>query len=423
MRSDIALRDPSSDEIQKGDHRSGVVLSKRVPEEFIENTLLPHLEERMRMSIHVYTPSQLVQVARSYSKYTIGRDERGAGPLVEKLIETVKYRMPGFEAIDIIDILPAAAELSPNDDELFIMLADRMKEKIEDFNALNLVGVVRSYLKRGDVEVVKELLLPRLIESLKSYDAIEVAEMLIAIGQATATDLSLSGDVHILQCLVPELESEFDTLPLVVQLNSVWALAKLNVNHKMMRDVVIDRFMNEKVVADLPTKVLAKACWLFGRIGAWTDPKLLQAVLPSVSRNRALFSASELARLVMGFSSVPEARNDLVMVSKRLVEALESEDELQREPGSSTRKQRQEVIMLLSALLRLGITENESFDSIGKYLLKEENKFEASEVHQLVSLLYEVQNESPILTLFPATWKDLIESSRRRIAQIKAHYS
>jgi hypothetical protein len=111
------------------------------------------------------------------------------------------------------------------------------------------------------------------------------------------------------------------------------------------------------------------------------------------------------------------------LVSTRLVEALESEDELQREPGSSTRKQRQEVIMLLSALLRLGITDNESFDSIGKYLLKEANKFEASEVHQLVSLLYEVQNESPILALFPATWKDLIESSRKRIAQIKAHYS
>jgi hypothetical protein len=427
LRRDLVLQDPTKEQVVRGDHRSGVVLSKRVPEEFIDNTLLPHLEERMRMSIHVYTPSQLVQVARSYSKYTAGREDRGSGPLVEKLIETVKYRMPGFEAIDIIDILPAACELAPEDDELFGMLSDRMREKMDDFNALNLVGVVRAYLKRGDVQVVKELLLPRLIDSLKSYDAVEVAEMLIAIGQATGTDLSLSGDVHILQCLVPEVERRFETLPLVIQLNCVWALAKLNVNHSLMRDIVVGRFCESKLVSDLPTKIVAKACWIFGRLGAWScEPRLVEAMTPSIKQSRGLFSSSEFARLVMGLSAVPEAREDLVEMSRRLVEALTSEEEMLREAGSSTKKQRLEVMMLLSGMERLGLvhaSNHASIEPIVNFLKKEESKFDASQVQQLVGLFSSGPNEALIDSVFPASWKDLIQSSRTRISQIQAHYS
>lgn len=423
LRKDLVLQDPSDEQIQHGDHRSGVVLSKRVPEEFIKNTLLPHLEERMRASIHVYTPSQLVQVSRSYAKYTADRDDRGAGPLVEKLIETVKYRMPGFEAIDIIDILPAALQLSPDDDELFGMLADRMKEKIEDFNALNLVGVVRAYLKRGDVQVVKAVLLPRLIESLKSYDTVEIAEMLIAIGQATSTDLSLSGDVHILQCLVPEVEQKFDSLPLVVQLNCVWALAKMNVNHKLMRAAVVERFCDARLVQDLPTKVLAKAVWIFGRIGAWSDSRLVDTVLPVVERSRGMFTATEFGRLVMGLSTVPGARANLVAVGNRLLEAMGSEEEREREAETSTRMSRQEVMALLSGLERLGLIKggnDAKLETVKEFLHKEQNKFEPTEIFHLVSMFHRGENDAVIETLFPRTWKDLIESARERLNQVAA---
>jgi hypothetical protein len=427
LRKDLALREPTAEEIQMGDHRSGVVLSKRVPEEFIQNTLLPHLEERMRSSIHVYTPTQLVQVTRSYAKYAADREDRGAGPLIEKLFETVKYRMPGFEAIDIIDILPSALMLAPEDDELFGMIADRMNEKIDDFNALNLVGGVRVYLKRGDVQIVKDLLLPRLIESLKSYDSIEIAEMLIAIGQATGTDVSLSGDVHILQCLVPEVEQKFDELPLVVQLNCLWALAKLNVNHKLMRDTVVSRFCDPKLVADLPTKVLSKAIWIFGRIGAWKDSSaLLETILPVVKTNRSLFNASEFGRIVMGLSQIPQARDDLVAVANRLVESLGSQEEMDREPETSTRRSRQEVMMTLSGLERLGMISGPNasiLKPVEAFLVKEQNKFEPNEIQQLVSLFHRGPNDAIIdSSLFPATWKEIVASSRKRLDQIVEHY-
>ena len=426
LRNDLALREPTSEEIKVGDHRSGVVLSKRVPEEFIQNTLLPHLEERMRSSIHVYTPTQLVQVARSYAKYSADRDDRGAGPLVEKLFETVKYRMPGFEAIDMIDILPSALALVPEDDELFGMLSDRMKEKIDDFNALNLLGVVRVYLKRGDVQVVKEVLLPRLIDSLKSYDSIEIAEMLIAIGQATGTDLSLSGDVHILQCLIPEIESKFNELPLVVQLNCVWALAKMNVNHKQMREAIVERFCDARTVADLPTKILAKAIWIFGRIGAWKESELLvNSVLPAVTANRALFNAAEFGRLVMGLSQVPQARDDLVAVANRLIQSLGSDEELEREPETSTRRSRQEVMMILSGLERLGLISGAN-DSrvklIESFIAKEQNKFEPNEIQQLVSLFYHGRNHAVIDSLFPGSWKEVVASSKKRLDQLGQQY-
>jgi hypothetical protein len=423
LRSDLTIREPTAEEIQKGDHRSGVVLSKRVPEDFIQKTLLPHLEERMRSSIHVYTPGQLVQVARSYAKYTADREDRGAGPLVGKLFETVKYRMPGFEAIDIIDILPSAAVLCPEDDELFSMLSDRMKEKIDDFNALNLVGVVRVYLKRGDVQVVKDLLLPRLIESLKNYDSIEIAEMLIAIGRATGTDLCLSGDVHVLQCLIPELEQRFDELPLVVQLNCVWALSKMNVNHRLMRETIIKRFRDTKLVEDLPAKILAKSVWIFGRIGAWkSNPDLADVMLPVIQRNRSLFTGSEFARLVMGLGSVPQARSDLVAMANRLVESLGSEEELEREAGSSTHKQRQEVLMILSGVERLGITTSSILEPIRAFFEKEETKFEPSEVQQLVSLFHKGPNQNMIDTLTPKSWEEIVDSSRKRLDQIAQHF-
>lgn len=414
LRQDLALREPTQDELQKGDHRSGVVLSKRVPEEFIQNTLLPHLEERMRMSIHIYTPAQLVQVARSYSKYTMDRDDRGAGPLVDKLTETIKYRMPGFEAIDIIDILPAMLHLCPNDDELFSMLADRMKLKIDDFNALNLVGVVRTYLKRGDVNIVKEILLPRLIESLKTYDPVEVAEMLVAIGKATATDMSLSGDVHILQCLIPELEPNFAQLPLVVQLNVVWSLAKMNVNHPSFRSSVIDRFLSdEKLLSDMPSKLLAKSCWIFARIGAFkSDPELLDKILPILSENRALFNGNEFARLVIAFSDVLQVKNDLLSIGRRLVDSLESEEEVNREPATSTRKQRQEVMMILSGMHRLGVHDDKTMKPVWDYILKEEAKFEPCEIFNLVVLFHDTAAPP-----FPDTWKELVDSSRKRLEQ------
>ena len=407
------MREPSEEELMHGDRRKGVVLSKRIPEEFIQTTLLPHLEERMRMSIHVYSPGQLTQVARSYAKYTMDREDRGAGPLVDKLVETIKYRMPGFEAIDIVDILPASLQLRPDDDELFGMLGDRMKEKIDDFNALNLVGVVRAYLKRGDVEIVKTLLLPRLIESLKTYDPVEIAEILIAIGRASSTDMSLSGDVHILQCLLPELERAFSSLPLVVQLNSLWALAKLNVNHSGMRSELVGRFKDAKIVASLPTKIVAKAVWVFGRIGAFSDAGLVESILPVVRASRALFTPSEFSRLVMGLSGVPEGKADLLAIADRLLESLDCEEERAREPGTSTRKSRQEVMMILGGVERLGRLAAEP---AWRFIEKEASKFEPGEIEHLVGLFYD--QPEVLDSKFPKSWKEQVDSSKIRIAQI-----
>lgn len=428
LRNDLTVRQPTADELQRGDHRSGVVLSKRVPEEFIQNTLLPHLEERMRVSIHIYTPAQLVQVARSYAKYTVDRDDRGAGPLVEKLTETIKYRMPGFEAIDIMEVLPAMLQLVPNDDELFGMLSDRIKVKIDDFTALNLIGVVRVYLKRGDVSVVKEVLLPRLIESLKTYDGVEVAEMLTAIGQATSTDISLSGDVHILQCLIPELESKFVELPFAVQLNVVWALAKMNVNHALFRETLLTRFQESKTGNDLPLKIFARTVWLFGRIGVLrSHPELISTtIMPTMKASRGVFNATEFARLTMALADSPEAKDDLVSMGSRLSESFGSQEELDREAGASNRKMRQEAIMLLSGLNRLSLVRNGAdkyTKPIMDFIHKEENKFEPSEIQNIVGIFYGNSNGADLTSALPQTWKDLIESSKKRIQQIHNHVS
>ena len=52
-----------------GDDRSrAVVLSQRLPEDFVENTLLPHLESQLLYNVHIYTPAELTQIAKAYCK-------------------------------------------------------------------------------------------------------------------------------------------------------------------------------------------------------------------------------------------------------------------------------------------------------------------------------------------------------------------
>jgi hypothetical protein len=60
-----------------------VVLSKRLPEDFIENTLMPHLESQMLYNIHVYTPAELTQIARAYSNSAKFRNSKLPKSVVE----------------------------------------------------------------------------------------------------------------------------------------------------------------------------------------------------------------------------------------------------------------------------------------------------------------------------------------------------
>merc|ERR1719384_960123 len=56
---------------EKGTGQNAVVLSKRLPKDFVENTLLPHIESQLLDSIHVYTPAELAQISRAYAKQDV----------------------------------------------------------------------------------------------------------------------------------------------------------------------------------------------------------------------------------------------------------------------------------------------------------------------------------------------------------------
>jgi len=115
--------------------------------------------------------------------------------LCQKLSDTVKYRMKGFEAVDIVDILGALWIMVPADDELFEMLENRILEKIEDFTALNFIGVIRIFNKRSSKHhALLEKIVPRLRELLGHYEGVELSEMLVSMAQSAeaATDMDVS---------------------------------------------------------------------------------------------------------------------------------------------------------------------------------------------------------------------------------------
>ena len=63
------------EEARQADKDRAVVLSQRLPEDFVENTLLPHLESQLLYNVHIYTPAELTQIAKAYCKQEVLESE------------------------------------------------------------------------------------------------------------------------------------------------------------------------------------------------------------------------------------------------------------------------------------------------------------------------------------------------------------
>ncbi|KAF4681118.1 hypothetical protein FOZ63_004436, partial [Perkinsus olseni] len=88
--------------VMSPEETKALVMPSRLPEDFIEETLIPHMENCIRFNIKTYTPAELTQLTRGYALYTYRRDTSGNGPLMEYLAEMIKSRMVAFTAIEIV---------------------------------------------------------------------------------------------------------------------------------------------------------------------------------------------------------------------------------------------------------------------------------------------------------------------------------
>merc|ERR1719463_96532 len=119
--------------------------------------------------------------------------------------------------------------MAPGDDDLFEVMEKRILKKLEDFSALNLVGLIRIFNKRASKhhDFLSEVL-PRLRKLLGDYEALELSEMLVSMAQSPEA----AADMDILMTLVPEVERRYHEVSLVHAINNVWALTQLKITHQ-----------------------------------------------------------------------------------------------------------------------------------------------------------------------------------------------
>ena len=82
--------------------------------------------------------------------------------------------------MDLVETVNAMWLLLPEDEELFEMLGERIVDVLDDFNALNLIGIIRVYNKVEHYDILN-ILVPRLKSLLKDYDVAELAEQRLQV--------------------------------------------------------------------------------------------------------------------------------------------------------------------------------------------------------------------------------------------------
>jgi len=370
----------------EGSADKSVVLSKRLPKDFVENTLLPHLESQLLDNIHVYTPAELAQISRTYSKQEVRQRV-----LCEKLSETVKNRMPAFEAIDIMDILGAMWVMVPGDDELFEMMEQRILQKIDDFTALNMMGIIRIFNKRASKHHdLLSKIIPRLSELLGNYEGIELSEMLMSIAQASEA----AADMDILMILVPAIERRYAEVSLVHSINNVWALTQLKMRHERLLERVATDLNNPKKSKDLTPNYMARIAWIYRRCNAWD--MVAESLLPLIRSSAAEFRCGEFARLAQ---ALPEERMLLSNIA----------DLLQTTMAEMGRKDF--LLFLLGCVHGELLEELKPGGDLGpltaaclNYARDEQDNFKRDEVQKIVYLLHHSSKYQSLLGELPASW-------------------
>ncbi|EER05817.1 hypothetical protein Pmar_PMAR011867 [Perkinsus marinus ATCC 50983] len=403
--------------VMSPEETKALVMPSRLPEDFIEETLIPHMENCIRFNIKTYTPAELTQLARGYALYTYRRDTSGNGPLMEYLAEMIKSRMVAFTAIEIVDILPACQTLFPDDTELFDMLTERIKETINDYSALNLIGLVRTFARR-EIEKketnqgypVREILIPRLKEAMERYDTAEVCDIIVAIADSAATDKTINMDLPIMQCVLPELEHRLDdlgeTIPLVSHISIAWALARLGIYHEEYLDRLA-KILHEKehVRNDITPRYLVRLIWIYCKCDALE--KIVDDIAPVLEASVAYMGSAQFARLAQCSEQMGKVK-DRVDIAK-LVNRLESEtiEKNVERPEDADGN----FVAWMRDGSRLG--------RLLAYIHKFQDEFEAGEIQKIIKVLQVAKKGEyrAYLDLLPASWESQKKDMLHRIAK------
>lgn len=381
-----ALRD------QGAEGGNAVVLSKRLPQDFVENTLLPHLESQLLHNIHTYTPAELTKITRAYAQQPVTQSA-----LCNKLADMVKYRIVAFEAVDIVDILAALYQLCKSDEDLWQVMEEQILHKVNEFTALNLIAIVRVYNKFRDnhADLLRQLV-PRLRTLLRDYEALELSEMLLSMSQATEA----ARDMDILLVLVPEIIAKYREISLVQAINNLWALAQLKIIHPQMIELVAQDLNHPAKSKGLTPRYLSRSIWAFRRCNAFD--KVRDSLVPRIQEAVAEFSVADFARLAQCISEEREILGDMIDVLR---------------PGIPEMGRR-DLMLFFSGCCHAGAFGDDDDGEVPgtlltecmTYLREEQDNFKKAEVEQIVFLLAYSDRYQRLLDVLPKSWATVKES-------------
>ncbi|CAJ1418598.1 unnamed protein product [Effrenium voratum] len=349
---------------------------------------MPHLESQLLDNIHVYTPAELTQIARVYAKQEIRQQA-----LCRKLAETMKGRMKGFEAVDVVDALGPMWIMTPDDDELFEALEQKIYEKLEDFTALNFMGIIRIYNKRASkhYELLSKVV-PKLRELLANYEGVELSEMLVSMAQS----VEAAADMDILMTVVPEIERRYSEVSLLHCINNIWALTQMKITHEGLLKRVAEDLSNPQKIKDVTPGYMARIAWVYRRCNQWA--LVSEALLPLIRHAAAEFKAAEFARLAQ---ALPEERQ----VLSRIADTLRKE----KLPDFG----RKDFLLYLLGCVHGEVLEDrpDGGQEVGvttraclKYIKDDQDDFKRDEVQKIVYLLHFSPKYNYLVDELPVSW-------------------
>ena len=274
-----------------------VAVSPRLPEEFVRETLIPHMDRLITRYIVSHTPPMLTSLLRTYAQYTHMRESgQNTGPIVERLMDTIKYRMAGYQADDIVASLHAAYLLAPDDDELFTMFLDRIKKVENDMSVPGWLAAVRTYSRLPErVHDLHDYLIPKAHELVKQLGDRELVDLVLVCG--VSGDTGLAADVNAFRVMLPELERRVSELPVPVAIDVFWALAKNAVFFEAAFTRLVADLGKDDVVSDLPGKYLVRSLWAFAKVGKSEHAVVKEHLVPAVVAMKNHLSFGDVARL------------------------------------------------------------------------------------------------------------------------------
>lgn len=406
--------------------------ASRLPQDFVENTFVPHLEHAIVHQSMTFSPYDLQRVAIAYSQMPV-RQKALEGVIGERVIENMRY----FESWNIVPLLSALRTMQPENTKMWVGLCKRIDEQLAEFTTVNLIAVFRiigqltDKFPEADDLIVK--VNSRLNTELADFEGSEFSEMLRVLADHAAQG-DTRQDKLLIGLFMPHIEAKYAETSMIHSLEIIWCLIRMKVLPlKLLKKFEDD--LTEARLLGMPPKHLALLCWVFDMMDRkeWLWPKI-KPILESISNelSPADFARLSLAiprpegnvllnRIVANLSGkVPDmSRNEIllffngvinseIMPTPLEVEASNAEEDMKQhgveEPEANHQTENTKTSSDQDGL-DIHLDRRSVFDAILGYFHSDKDLFTKGEIEKITFLLMRTPKYRAFVEDLPKEWR------------------